>query len=82
MNTWNNMIKRIFHKIFMSFDLRPSVPKDKEMEDLMDIIIELKFDGVSKDKENIRKDFYKLGSDFKKSTLEAKRRLEKEECLL
>ena len=50
MNTWNNMIKRIFHKIFMSFDLRPSVPKDKEMEDLMDIIIELKFAGVSKDK--------------------------------
>lgn len=68
--------------ISMSFDLRPSVPKDKEMEELMDIIIELEFDGVSKDKENIRKDFHKLGSDFKKSTLKAKRRLEKEECLL
>lgn len=68
--------------IFMSFELRSNVPKDKEMKELMDLIVELEFDGVSKGKENIRKDFHRLGSDFKKSTLEAKRRLEKEECLL
>ena len=76
------MIKRIFHIIFMSFDLRSYVPRDKEMEELMDIIVELEFDGVSKGKENIRKDFHRLSSDFKKSTLEAKNKLEKEGCLL
>lgn len=75
------MIKKIFHIIYRSFNLRSNAPEDKEMEDLMKSIINLEFDSVSKGKENIRGDIYRFGSDFKKSVFEAKEKLEKEGCL-
>ena len=76
------MIKRIFHKTRLAFDLRTDLPINKEMAEWMKSIKELHFDGVSQGKENLRNDFYKLNSDFKKSISEAKKKWKEEDCLL
>ena len=71
-------IKRVIRIIFSSFDLREYCPEDKGMKSLMNEIQHLEYDGVTKGKENMRNDFYKLRNDFLKSVLDAKEKTEKE----
>lgn len=57
----------------------PDVP---DMVDLLEQIRSLDFDDISKGKENLRGDSMKLRNDFMKATMEAKRKLQYEGCLL
>lgn len=70
-------IKRVIRIIFSSFDVREYCPKDEGMKNLMKEIQHLEYDGVTKGKENMRNDFYKLRNDFLKSVLGAKEKREK-----
>lgn len=56
----------------------PSIP---ELEDIAQAIKDLDFGDYSSDKKNMRRDIYSLGTDFKKSTNEAKDKLHHGECL-
>lgn len=75
-------VKRMIYIMLRAFDMRKRMPDDKELKELMKEIERLEFDDISKGKENIRKDFLNLGEDFKKSSMLAKEKLEKEGCLI
>lgn len=56
-------------------------PSTPELEDIAQAIKDLDFGNYSSDKKNMRGDMYFLGNDFKKSTKEAKEKLQRGECL-
>lgn len=69
------LLKGLARRINKAFDLQLYEPKDVELQELMKSVRALEFDGVAKGKENLRSDFEKFSSDFKKSTIRVQQEL-------